>query len=96
MSDIASTRGTTSDTWSLAAVLLAAASVATWALAGFVDDGLYLLTGALGAIAVGAGVKAYRDAKTERRRTWPALAAMVVGGALAGLVLAFAIVYVLS
>jgi hypothetical protein len=76
-----------SDRSTLAAVAFALAAAVVWFLAGVVDDGLYAVTGALGVIGFGLGVKARRDAGRAGTRTWPALVAIVLGGLLGGAVL---------
>ena len=97
MSNFAATQGrATSDRLAYAAIGFALASVIVWVLAGVVDDGLYTVTGALGIVAFGLGFKARRDARRAGSRGRPALAAMIVGGFLGGLVIVFSVVYGVS
>jgi hypothetical protein len=97
MSDLAApTQRSAFGPWALAGLVLAVASVLVWFLAGVVDDGLYALTGVLGLAGFASGLKARRDAKRAGAPTWPALVAVVVGGLLGGLVVAFSIAYIVS
>ena len=95
MSNLAVTTRASTGRWSLVGVACALAAAAVWVLAGFVDDGLYMVTGILGIAGFAAGVKGRRDAKHLGERTWPALTAIVLGGLLGGSVLV-AFVYFVS
>jgi hypothetical protein len=64
------------------AIALAICAVTVWVLAGIVDDGLYVVTGVLGSVAFGLGLKARREAKRTGLRQWPALVGIVLGGLL--------------
>jgi predicted Na+-dependent transporter len=97
MSDLASAhRAPSAGRLSYAAVAFALGSAAAWILAGMVDDSLYVVTGALGIVAFGLGLRASRQAKRLGARRWPALAATIVGGLLGAAVIAFSIVWAIS
>ncbi len=97
MSDIATPRvRASSGRLTYAAIGLALASVVVWVLAGIVDDGLYTITGVLGIVAFGLGLKARRGARRAGSRGRPALAAMIVGGFLGAAVIVASIVYGVS
>lgn len=96
MSDITAAQGRPAYGWSFVAVALAIAAATAWVLAGLVDDGLYTVTGALGIVAFGMGLKARREAKRTGARQWPALSATIVGGLLGALVIVSTVVWGLS
>jgi len=75
-----------------AALALALLAVATWFLAGVVDDALYPVSAAIGAVAAVAGWKTHKD-ETGRKST-VSLIAMIVGGLLAAEVILFTIGWV--
>ena len=74
-----------------AALAFALGAVVFYVLAGGFDDGLYLVAGALGIVAFGLGLKARREARRAGSHARLALTAIVVGGLLGGLVVAFSI-----
>jgi hypothetical protein len=97
MSDLASVQGTHPGSRLVyAALAFAVGSVAVYVLASTVDDGFYLVSGALGVVAFALGVKARRDARRAGSSGRLALAAMVVGGLLGAAVIALSIVWGIS
>ncbi len=96
MSHLASVHRAPSVRLSYTAVTFAVASVAVWVLAGIVDDGLYVVTGVLGIVAFGLGLKARRDARRAGSNGRLALVATIVGGLLGGAVIVASIAYGVS
>ena len=97
MSDIAATPSRTpSSRLTYVAIAFALASAVVWVLAGVVDDALYTVTGALGIIAFGLGIKARRDARRVGSRGRTALVAMVLGGLLGAAVIVASVAYGIS
>jgi len=97
MSNVAAMQGRTAfGRLAYAAIGFALASVIVWVLASVVDDGLYTITGVLGIIAFGLGLKARRDAQRAGSGGRLALAAMLVGGFLGAAVIVASIVYGIS
>lgn len=88
MSNVASARSTPSSRLSYAALAFAVGAVVAWGLAGMVNQDLYSVTGALGIVAFGLGVKGRRLARSAGESGRLALAATVVGGLLGGAVIA--------
>ncbi len=96
MSNIATARLAPAGRLSLAAFALALGAVIAWVLAATVDDGLYLAQGVLGLAALALGRKARNDARRAGSNGALALAAMIIGGLLATLVIAFTVVWGIS
>ncbi len=96
MSNLATERLLPSRRLSLAAFALALSAAATWVLAATADDALYVVVGALGISAVAVGGKARADATRAGSKDRLALAAIVIGGLLAALVLAFTVVWAIT
>ena len=97
MSEITATHGRTSSSpLAYVALGLAVAAAIVWVLAGIVDDGLYTVTGALGILAFSLGVKGRRQASRAHSRSWPAIAAIALGGPLGGAVIVASAVYGIS
>ena len=96
MSYFAAVRRGRPSSLSYVALALALASVAAWVLAGTLDDGLYVVTGALAITAFAVGGKAWRDAKRVGSPRRSALAAMVVGGVLGGAFIVYTVVWAIS
>ncbi|HEU0247212.1 MAG TPA: hypothetical protein VFR38_09030 [Gaiellaceae bacterium] len=70
---------------------LAIAAATVWVLAGIVDDGLYTISGLLGAAGFASGLKGRREAKRAGLGQRLALTAIILGGLLgAAFVVAFA------
>jgi hypothetical protein len=94
MTDLASPTLTTRGRFlPAAALVLALSSVAVWLLAGIVDDALYAVSAAGGAVAAAAGWRTRKD-RTGAKST-VALVAMIVGGLLAAEVIVFTIAWVI-
>lgn len=97
MSNVAATRGhVQSRPWSYLAAAFAFAAAAVWVLAGIVDDSLYVLTGALGIVGFGLGLKGFRDARHTGGPRWPALIGIALGGLLGAAVIVASIAYGVS
>lgn len=92
MSDFASTYDAPSSRLSYVAIAFAVASFVIWLLAGSVDQGLYIPAGVLGIVGFGVAVKARREARRAGRHGRIALAAMIVGGLVGAVVVAFTLV----
>jgi hypothetical protein len=97
MSTVATARSdAVSKRLSIAAFAGGLATVATLVLAETVNDALYLVGIALGVATVAVGAKARRDARRSDSKGRLALAAMIVGGLPAALIIVYSVVYGIS
>ena len=80
MTDLATARRPTTPVLGVVSILLTAAAVIVYGLAGWLDEGLYPVCGLLGIAAFAAGRRA-RAGTTGRRRT-VLLVSMSIGGLL--------------
>jgi hypothetical protein len=96
MSGFAAARPARRSPLSYVALALALAAVVAWVLAGMLDDGLYVVTGALAIAAFAVGGKAWRDAKQVGFPRRSALAAMIVGGLLGAAFIVYTVVWAIS
>jgi hypothetical protein len=97
MSDLTATQSRApSGPWAYTALGFALASAAIWFLAGFVDDGLYAVTGILGLAAFALGLRGRREAARAHSRSWAALVGIALGGLLGGAVLVAFVYFVIS
>jgi hypothetical protein len=95
MSSVATARVTPSSRISLIAFALALITVVTWFIAATVNDALFLAVAVVGAGTVALGAKA-RKARRGGSKGRLALAAMIVGGLPAALVVVYSAVYGIS
>jgi hypothetical protein len=96
MSSVATARVTPSSRISLIAFALALITVVTWFIAATVNDALFLAVAVVGAGTVALGAKARKEARRGGSKGRLALAAMIVGGLPAALVVVYSAVYGIS
>jgi hypothetical protein len=93
MSTVATARVAPSSRLSLIALALGLITLVTWFVAATVNDALFLPVALVGAAAVAAGAKARREVRRGGSKGRLALAAMIVGGLPAVLVIVYSAVY---
>ena len=97
MSTVATARpGAASNRMSIAALAGGLATLAAWALAESVSDAFYLVAMAVGIVTVVVGARARRGARRSGAKGRLALAATIIGGVPAALIVVYSVVYGIS